>query len=267
MTTVEPRPGANREAYRDEIDLVFGAADDHPDLASIRSFVESRLGFAREPVCRADLSGGVLYHECLARLRSGARNTLPPLAFLPRLESLGLMRWFDRLVVDRIIDALHADPKAVYGCNIAAASAVVDDAWLAVIRRLEREPSLAARLVVEITETGPLDPVTGRSFVNRFRRAGCRVAIDDFGVGFSALNSVVIGNPDIVKLDRSVLSLIKRNTIGRYQFRRLIAFAHESARHVVVEGVETEADRQIILDSGVAWAQGVRFSWRSPAVA
>ena len=72
----------------------------------------------------------------------GERDTLPPVAFLPRLEALGLMRWFDRLVVGRTIDALRADPAAVYGCNVAAASAVVDDAWLAIFRRLEREPSV-----------------------------------------------------------------------------------------------------------------------------
>ncbi|VWC27569.1 diguanylate phosphodiesterase [Burkholderia arboris] len=267
MNAVEARQEANREANRDEIDLVFGSPDDHPDLASVRSFVESRLGFAREPVCRSDLSGGVLYQECLARLRWGESGALPPLTFLPRLEALGLMRWFDRLVVSRTIDALRADPAAVFGCNVAAVSAVVDDAWLAIFRRLEREPSVAARLVVEITETGPLNPVAGRSFVNRFRQAGCRIAIDDFGVGFSALNNLVVGNPDIVKLDRSILSMVKRNAIGRYQFRRLIAFAHEGARHVVVEGVESEIDRQIIVDAGVAWAQGIRFTWRSPAAA
>ncbi|MDI9701440.1 EAL domain-containing protein, partial [Burkholderia cenocepacia] len=90
MNAVEARQEANRKANRDEIDLVFGAPDDHPDLASVRSFVESRLGFAHEPVCRADLSGGVLYRECLARLRWGERDALPPLAFLPRLEALGL---------------------------------------------------------------------------------------------------------------------------------------------------------------------------------
>ena len=144
---------------------------------------------------------------------------------------------------------------------------MVADAGRAIFRRLEREPSVAARRVLEITETGPLNPVAGRSFVNRVRQAGCRIAIDDSGVGFSALNNLVVGNPDIVKLDRSILSLIKRNAIGRYQFRRLIAFAHEGARHVVVEGVESEVDRQIIVDAGVAWAQGVRFAWRSPAVA
>ncbi|MGS0897383.1 EAL domain-containing protein [Burkholderia stagnalis] len=267
MNAVEARLEAGREANRDDMDLMFGIPDDHPDLASVRSFVESRLTFAHEPVCRADLSGGVLYHECLARLRSGGRNPLSPLAFLPRLESLGLMRWFDRLVVSRTIDGLRADPQAVYGCNVSAASAIVDDAWLAIFRRLEHEPSIAARLVVEITETGPLNPVAGRSFVARFRQAGCRIAIDDFGVGFSAVNNLVVGNPDIVKLDKSILSMIKRNAIGHYQFRRLIAFAHEGARHVVVEGVENETDRQMIVDAGVAWAQGIRFSWRSPAAA
>ena len=160
MNAVEARLEANREANRDEIDLVFGAPDDHPDLASVRCSWKAGSG-SRKPVCRADLSGGVLYQECLARLRWGERDTLPPVAFLPRLEALGLMRWFDRLVVGRTIDALRADPAAVYGCNVAAASAVVDDAWLAIFRRLEREPSVAARLVVEITETGPLNPSRG----------------------------------------------------------------------------------------------------------
>ncbi|MBL3921569.1 EAL domain-containing protein, partial [Bacteroides thetaiotaomicron] len=41
----------------------------------------------------------------------------------------------------------------------------------------------------------------------------------------------------------------------------------EGARHVVVEGVESEIDRQIVVDAGVAWAQGIRFTWRSPAAA
>ncbi|KVC22591.1 EAL domain-containing protein [Burkholderia pseudomultivorans] len=268
MNAVKARLEANREVNRDdEIGLVFGGPDRHADLASVRSFVESRLAFVYEPVCRADLSGGVLYHECLARLQRESDDALPPLAFLPRLESFGLMHWFDRLVVGRTIDGLRADPTAVYGCNVSAASAVMDDAWLAIFRRLEREPSVAARLVIEITETGPLNPVAGRSFVSRFRQAGCRVAIDDFGVGFSALNNLVVGNPDIVKLDKSILSMIKRNAIGRYQFRRLIAFAHEGARHVVVEGVENEMDRQMIVEAGVAWAQGIRFSCRAPAPA
>ncbi|ABX17155.1 EAL domain-containing protein [Burkholderia multivorans] len=271
MNAVEPRLMAdreqNREASRDEIGKVFGVPDGPVDLASVRSFVESRLEFVYEPVCRADLSGGVLYDECLARLRRDARGAWPPIAFLPRLESLGLMRWFDRLVVNRTIDQLRADPTAVYGCNMSAASAVMDDAWRPIFARLEREPSVAARLVVEITETGPLNPVAGRTFVARFRQAGCRIAIDDFGIGFSALNNLAVGNPDIVKLDRSILPMIKRNAIGRYQLRRLIAFAHEGARHVVVEGVETEMDRQMIVEAGVAWAQGIRFSWRSPAAA
>ncbi|MCM3061051.1 hypothetical protein M3553_23300, partial [Bacillus subtilis] len=74
-------------------------------LASGRSFVDSRLGVAHEPVCRADLSGGVLYRECLARLRWGERDALPPLAVLPRLEALGLMK-VDVLALG-MLSALH----------------------------------------------------------------------------------------------------------------------------------------------------------------
>ncbi|MGU7775989.1 EAL domain-containing protein [Burkholderia sp. MR1-5-21] len=262
MSAVDGSHHANMKTPCDDLAPWFDAAGDRSDVASVYDFIESRLAFAREPVCRTDLSGGVLYQECLARLVCGEHTVLRPAAFLPRLESMGLMCWFDQLVVRRTIERLSRDPDAIYGCNVAASSAVDDVRWQAVFDSLDREPSVAARLVIEITETVPLSPVFGRSFVRRFRQTGCRIAIDDFGVGYSALNNLVVGNPDIVKMDRSILPMLKHNAIGRYQLRRLVAFALENARHVVVEGVESELDRQMIADVGVSWAQGNYFPWQ-----
>nr|WP_230957998.1 EAL domain-containing protein [Burkholderia diffusa] len=243
----------------DETGSLFGTIGDFSDLNSVCSHIKSQLVFKHEPVCRTDMSGRTLYHECLARLTCEPYGVLSPSVFLPRLESLGLMCWFDQLVVSQTIDSLRAAPEAIYGCNVSASSALEDDRWQVVLNRLEREPSIAKRLVVEITENEPLNPISSRSFIYRIRQAGCRVAIDDFGVGHSILNRLVVGNPDIVKLDKSILSMVKRNEILWYQFRRLVALANENAQHVVIEGVEDEVDRQMAAEVGATWAQGFHF--------
>jgi len=166
--------------------------------------IEAGLRLLREPICRPDRSGEVLYRECLARLYVQGQVRLPD-SFLPQLEAAGLMRWFDRLVMERVIDALRADGDAVLGCNVSGVSAVDDAWWEPVYARLEREPQVAARLVIEITESAPLDPIAGRSFVFRLQRLGCRVAVDDFGKGYGVYTAMAIAHPDIVKLDRTLL--------------------------------------------------------------
>ncbi|AOK21180.1 diguanylate phosphodiesterase [Burkholderia cepacia] len=268
MNVVDACLEAQMQKNHDDARQLFDPTAAHLDPVAVCRFIEHRLAFAQEPVCRADLSGGVLYRECLARLARlarGPRDVLRPVAFLPGLVSMGLMRWFDRLVVGRTIDSLRADAQAVYGCNVSASSATEDAQWQAIFEWLRVEPAVAQRLVLEITETTPLDPLSGRAFVHRVRQAGCRIAIDDFGAGHSAHNHFVVGRPDIVKLDRSMLAMIRDNAVGRYQVRRLVALTHESAGHVVVEGVESEIDRQMSIDAGVRWAQGDHFSRRSDA--
>ncbi|RQQ01946.1 EAL domain-containing protein [Burkholderia stagnalis] len=247
----------------DEADPLFDTGGAHVDLVAACRYIENRLEFAREPVCRTDLSGGELYRECLARFADGPRNLLRPASFLPRISAMGLMRWFDQLVVRRTIDSLRADAHAVYGCNVSATSATEDAGWRAIFDELDDAPSVAKRLVIEITETAPLNPVTGRAFVSRIRQSGCRIAIDDFGVGYSAANHLVVGNPDIVKMDRLMLVLVRHNAVGRYQLRRLVAQAYEHARDIVAEGVENELDRRVMMDAGIPWAQGFHFSGRA----
>ncbi|TCW77361.1 diguanylate phosphodiesterase [Burkholderia sp. SRS-46] len=265
MNADEGRREATMTTNRDEVGPLFDTGGAHSDLLAACRYIDSRLEFAREPVCRTDLSGGELYRECLARFRDEQRNLLRPAAFLPRIAAMGLMRWFDQLVVRRTIDSLRADVHAVYGCNVSACSATEDVAWRTIFDGLDCEPSVAKRLVIEITETAPLNPVTGRAFAHRIRQSGCRIAIDDFGVGHSAANHLVVGNPDIVKMDRSMLVLIRHNAVGRYQLRRLVAHAYEHARDVVAEGVENELDRQVMMDAGIQWAQGDHFSGRANA--
>jgi EAL domain-containing protein (putative c-di-GMP-specific phosphodiesterase class I) len=227
-----------------------------PDLQC--EAIETGVHLLREPICRPERTGEVLYQECLARLCI-ERRVWSPDAFLPKLESAGLMRWFDRLVMERVIDALCRDDDAVLGCNVSGASAVDDVWWEPVYARLEREPQVAARLVIEITESAPLDPIAGRSFVFRLQRLGCRVAVDDFGKGYGVYTAMAIAHPDIVKLDRTLLLAAHRERSGVKRLRAMVELAGEYAPQVVVEGVATAEDLRVVTEVGAKWAQGWHF--------
>lgn len=261
MNVVEVCQEVNWKVNCDEIDFVFGVFDDYFDFVLVCSFVESWFGFVYEFVCCVDLLGGVLYWECLVWLWWGECDVLLLFVFLLWFEVFGLMCWFDWLVVGCMIDVLCMDLGVVYGCNVVVVSVVVDDVWLVIFRWFECEFLVVVWLVIEIMEMGLLNFVVGWLFVNCFWQVGCWIVIDDFGVGFSVLNNLVVGNFDIVKLDWLVLLLIKCNVIGCYQFCWLIVFVYEGVWYVVVEGVESEIDWQIIMDVGVVWVQGICFLW------
>ncbi|MFP6559043.1 EAL domain-containing protein [Paraburkholderia sp. B3] len=219
-----------------------------------RAISDDRLFFRHEVICAVDAPTEVLYREALVRMKV-ADAVLLPGRFIPALERLSLMRQFDCYVVRHTLEAIKATPGARLGCNISAQSTQDDHWWQEVFLELENNPEAAARLVVEITESAPILPIDGCTFVRRLRRLGVRVAIDDFGVGFSAVSAAACAT-DIVKVDRSLLRRVRQGTLGIAGFNRLIVMARGIAPLLVVEGVETPDDIRIVRDAGVRWIQG-----------
>jgi EAL domain-containing protein (putative c-di-GMP-specific phosphodiesterase class I) len=221
---------------------------------------EGRLQFAFQPVCNIRDHTRVLYWESLVRLKTDdSARIIFPGSFIPAMEKLGMMREFDRYVVKHIIDRLRANPDLRLGCNISAQSAIDDGWWTDVFGELERDSNLAARLVVEVTETAPLVVGKGRAFANRLRRTGCSLAIDDFGVKFGVLTSMELQYPDVVKIDGSFISRARKERADAKRLASIVSLAMEFCDTVVVEGVESAEDLQIASESGVHWVQGYYF--------
>jgi EAL domain-containing protein (putative c-di-GMP-specific phosphodiesterase class I) len=218
-----------------------------------RAISEDRLFFQQEVVCAIDDRTDILYREVLARVQVGD-TILSPGSFIPALEKLSLMRAFDCFVVQHALETIKATPGATIGCNVSAQSARDDVWWQEIFLELENNPGAAARLVVEIAESAPIAGA-GPAFVRRLRTMGVRVAIDEFGAGFSAgtANSRVI---DIIKVDRSVLGRARQGALCAAELSRLIGIAQGMAPLVVLEGVETPGDIRVARDAGVHWIQG-----------
>lgn len=225
---------------------------------------EILIGFVAEPIVDlAHVDAAPLYSECLARILVDGKVVLKPDAFVGELEASGDIGLLDAAMVSMVLDALEADPRAVLGCNISPGTLAVDSSWKAILRMIGGRSHLARRLVLEITENGPLDEIAGAPMrLARAQALGCRVAIDDFGAGKATIRHLQGVNVDwdIVKIDRSCLAKLRKTPSGREGLRSLFALASCLAPTVVVEGIETPEHLAAARAAGLRWGQGFFFS-------
>jgi EAL domain-containing protein (putative c-di-GMP-specific phosphodiesterase class I) len=221
-----------------------------------RAIGEGRVALAYQPIRGTQDIGAVLYSECLMRIRPGPADApLGPAQFIPSLERLGLMRFLDNYVVRRVVADLKRHPDKVLGVNISAQSAIDDFWWAQTFSDLATVPDAAGRLIVEITETAQVYPGAARLFCNRLRQLGCRIAVDDFGAGFSQETGLELRHADIVKVDASILRGGGASPFAS-DLRALVDIARGYADQVVVEGIESEADLELARRAGASWGQG-----------
>jgi EAL domain-containing protein (putative c-di-GMP-specific phosphodiesterase class I) len=115
---------------------------------------------------------------------------------------------------------------------------------------------LAPRIVLEITERIGLDSVAGPAQVAMLRQRGYRIAVDDLGAGYAALGALATLEPDIVKLDMSLVRDIDRHPTKRRVVGAIATLCRELGSRVVAEGVETQAELAAVREEGIDLIQG-----------
>jgi len=119
---------------------------------------------------------------------------------------------------------------------------------------------LSKRVVLEITERTGIDPAAGPTRVAMLRKLGYRIAVDDLGAGYAALGALATLEPEIVKLDMSLVRDIDQHATKRRVVAAIASLCRELGSRVVAEGVETEAERQACVEAGIDLLQGYLFA-------
>lgn len=120
------------------------------------------------------------------------------------------------------------------------------------------------RYCVEISEQQFIgDPVYLRSHVQALRDQGVSVAIDDVGFGRSSLESLIILEPDIVKIDRKYVSGIGEDSVKARNLERLVRVVNALGSELVAEGIEEKRELEMLIEMGVDYGQG--WYWGKPA--
>ena len=120
---------------------------------------------------------------------------------------------------------------------------------------------IASRVVLEITERSSLDEVKdARRRVASLREMGFKIAVDDLGAGYAGLSSFTLLEPEIVKLDMSLIRDIHITSTKQKVVRSMTALSKDMGMTVVAEGVETRDERDCLIDLGCELLQGFLFA-------
>ena len=238
-------------------------------LRDAASLGELRLRW--QPV--VDLSSGeVTCSEALLRWDHPHRGVIPPSDFIPVAEENGLIvpitRWL--LQVTAAQGAAWARDRLELGIavNISAmhlaTGTLVDD----VLGALDESGLDPRRLVLELTETSVAsDPGQAAEQFSRLREHGIRMAVDDFGAGYSSLSMVAALPADILKVDRTLVAGLSPlgPTAPEAVLGAVTALDSALRMQVVAEGIETPTQLDLVRRVGCTHAQGFRLSPPVPA--
>ncbi|HEX2593918.1 MAG TPA: GGDEF and EAL domain-containing protein, partial [Rhizomicrobium sp.] len=219
----------------------------------------NRLLFAYQPIISAKTREAVHY-ECLLRMKREDGTIASAGQFVPAAEQLGLVRLVDRQALEMAIDALKAHHSISLTVNVSGTTAG-DPAWLQSFVdyvRLNRE--VAHRLIIELTETAALHHFEENAqFVSQLRELGCRVAIDDFGAGYTSFRNLQMLRVDMVKIDGAYVRDLSASADNQIFVQTLVGLAKNFKLKTVAEWVGSEEDAKLLESFGVDYFQGFFF--------
>jgi PAS domain S-box-containing protein len=197
----------------------------------------------------------VVRHELLIRLRTPDGEIVEPDRFLPTAEEFGLIGEIDRWVLGET--ARLAAQGHHIDVNLSAKS-VVDPLVVPFIRdALEAAGAAPQNVVCEITETALLaDPAAGEACVRALNELGCRVALDDFGVGYGGFAYLKRFQVSCLKIDREFIRDAKDEVASRHVISAIVSLARAFALETVAEGAEDLAVLPLLEELGVDRVQG-----------
>jgi EAL domain-containing protein (putative c-di-GMP-specific phosphodiesterase class I) len=218
------------------------------------AFARARSGMwmAYQPVIWAE-TGKLFGHEAL--LRTTDPELTSATAFLDVAERLDQISELGRLIRQRIAENLAALPEAVL-VNLHPLELMDPD----LVEGSDPLSVFSDRVVLEITERAPLEGLGDlRERGRRLRARGFRLAIDDLGAGYAALSSFASLEPDLVKIDMSLIRGLDQHPTKRKLVTSIVELCRDMGILVVAEGVETTAEHDVLLQVRCDLLQGHLF--------
>jgi EAL domain-containing protein (putative c-di-GMP-specific phosphodiesterase class I)/GGDEF domain-containing protein/integral membrane sensor domain MASE1 len=203
--------------------------------------------------------------EALVRWRRPEGFAAATDLFVQLAEEAGVVQAVDSWVMEQSLRQLgewrrdHPDAELELALNVSALSLTEDlpDRLFETCLRHDVPPWYVR---LEVTETALADDSSAPQVLRRIRSRGCRVALDDFGTGYATLSRLHRLPVDVVKLDRSFLAPITEDPGSQALVSLVLGLAGPLRVEVVVEGVETPQQRDVLIDLGCRRAQGFLFS-------
>ena len=256
-TLYEAVRGNNRHLH-DQLD-VYHALErtEHENWRTERERIEGfingdELTMHFQPIF--DLAGGQLVGvEALARF---ADTSMTPDRWFERASAVGLGPALETAAIGRALEVSDVLPE-----NTFVALNVSPEAILSASFQELCSDEFCRRVVLELTEHVPVEDYDAVAHsLNSFRARGVKLAADDTGAGYAGFRHLLGLDPDIIKLDISLIRGIDRDPARRALATSLVSFAAETERTLVAEGIETVEELETVRELSVRWGQGYHLA-------
>jgi diguanylate cyclase (GGDEF)-like protein/PAS domain S-box-containing protein len=200
-------------------------------------------------------------YELLLRMISRDGEIVSPAHFIPAAERFDLMADVDRWVIKRVLDyfgeQLLAIPEIQLCLNLSGNS-LNDPKFLPFfLDTLEHSVLAPSALTLEITETSLINNLsTAGAIIEKLRSVGCKIALDDFGIGLSSFSYLRNFKVDFIKIDGSFVRHIAHRAVDLAIVKAINNIAHEIHSQTVAEFVEDESIMAMVRELGIDFAQG-----------
>jgi len=225
----------------------------------VAALKQDRLHLAYQPIIGAK-SRRISHYECLLRLARPDGEVMTASYFVPAAEQMGIVHLIDRFALETVITQLQTHEDLTLAVNVSG-TAAEDPAWLqGFVDYVHQNSDVAPRLIVELTETAALHLFEENArFVTQLRELGVRVAIDDFGAGYTSFRNLQLLQVDTVKIDGSYVKNLHENPENQVFVRTLVGLAKNLGLKTVAEWVGSDADAALLQSFGVDYFQGFHF--------
>lgn len=224
------------------------------------ALARNRVLLAYQPVMQARSTASIAFYEGLIRILDETGRIIPARDFIDAIETRELGRDIDCLALEHGLAALAAHPDLRLSINMSARS-IGYPRWTRTLEAgLERDPTVAERLILEITESSAmLVPEIVVAFMDEAQARGISFALDDFGAGYTAFRYLKDFFFDIIKIDGQFIRGIHADTGNQVLTRALVSIARHFDMFTVAESVETAEDARFLIDAGLDCLQGYYF--------
>lgn len=228
----------------------------------LRALKDDRVKLAFQPIVDSR-TNRISFHECLMRMIGEDGKLHSAGQFIPAVEKMGLSRLVDQYALRIAIQELSLFPDLQLSVNVSTLT-LVDQDWLrGLVAMLRDRPSVAKRLIVEVTESCVIhDMDKALRVVRTIQDLGARVALDDFGAGYTAFAQIKQLDVDLVKIDKQFIRNINQSENHLF-VKTLQSLADGVDIETVGEGVETMSDAKQLIRDGINHIQGYAFGFPS----
>jgi EAL domain-containing protein (putative c-di-GMP-specific phosphodiesterase class I) len=214
--------------------------------------------------------GQIISAEGLLRWTTAAGERISPATFIPVAEDSGLIREIGIWVVNeacRHLAAWKAQDIAPPFLSINVAPEQLRDDWFVsrvagALRRFSIDPSW---LQIEITESAIADGALASMRLRELSEVGVRIALDDFGAGYSSLSTLQTLPIDVIKIDRSFITKVPQSLSACRLIEAIVRMAEGLEKRVIAEGVETAEQAEFLIRTGCYGIQGYLYGRPMPA--